>query len=280
MNYKDFFKEDVLSGGKGDKTPLKGIDRKELAMGIKTESEHTNDRKLAKEIAIDHLTEDPHYYTKLKQSGLADELKEQGLPCGFDDGHNMKQGDKMAQSVGLADLDSQEHKDDKGIVDPNTNSVDKQTTPGTVFPEVPNDPSKGPDMAGGIGDTKGMETKDKTDVESPSKDPQPTDHITGGMGSTPSNPNILSKQNGQCGGGAPIMQTMMKALMPKDISIDIAEGKKILQKLKEDSKLSPTTKGAATAFGTKSEGFTPAAGDPDKDPQFVKGKRWTVKWGK
>jgi hypothetical protein len=279
MNYRDFFKEDMLPGGKGD-VPPSNIDPAELAMGIKIEKEHTKDEAMAKEIARDHLSEDPRYYTKLKQAGLADELKEQGLPSGCDDGHNMKQGDKMAQSVGLADLNSEEPKDDKGVVEPNTNAVDKQTTPVTVFPEVPNDPTKGPDMGGGIGSTKGMETKDKTDVESPAKDPQPTDHITGGMGSTPSNPNILSKQNGQCGGGAPIMQTMMKTLMPKDISIDIAEGKKILQKLKEDSKLSPTTKGAATAFGPKSEGFVPAAGDPDKDSCFVKGKRWTVKWGK
>lgn len=278
MNYRDFFKEDMLPGGKGD-IPPSNVNPSELAMGIKVEKEHTKDEAMAKEIAQDHLSEDPHYYTKLKHSGLADEFKEQGLPCG-DDGYNMKQGDRMAQSVGLADLNLEEPKDDKGIVEPNTNTVDKQTTPGTVFSKVPNDPFKGPDMIGGIGSTKGMETKDKTDVESPAKDPQPTDHITGGMGSTPSNPNILPKQNGQCGGGSPIMQTMMKTLMPKDISIDIAEGKKILQKLKEDSKLSPTTKGSATAFGTKQEGVVPAAGDPDKDPQFVKGKRWTVKWGK
>lgn len=246
MNYRDFFKEDVLPGGKGD-VPPSNIDPAELAMGIKVEMEHTKDGNMAKEIAQDHLAEDPHYYTKLNQSGLADEL---------------------------------DVTDSKGIVEPDTQSVDKQTAPVTVFPEVPKDPSKGPDMVGCIGATKGMETKDKTDVESPAKDPQPTDHITGGIGSTPTNPNILQKQCGQCGGGASAMQTVMQAVMPKDISIDIAEGKKILKKLKEDSKLSPSTKGAATAFGTRQEGFVPAAGDPDKDPQFVKGKRWTVKWGK
>jgi hypothetical protein len=279
MNYRDFFKEDMLPGGKGDKTPVKNVDKTELSMGIKTEYEHTKDEKLAREIAIDHLTEDPHYYSKLKHSGLADELKEQGLPHNFDDGHNMDQGNKMAQASGLADINFQDSKD-SSIVEPNTDSVNKQTTPGTVFPEVPNDPSKGPDMAGCIGSTKGLETKDKTEVEAPAKDPEPTDHITGAIGSTPSNSNILPKQSGQCGGGAPVMQTMMKALMPKDISIDIAESKRILEKLKEDSTLSPTTKGAATAFGPKQEGVVPAAGDPDKDPQFVKGKRWTVRWGK
>lgn len=246
MKYRDFFKEDLLPGGKGDVPPT-NIDPAELAMGIKVEFEHTKNGNMAREIAQDHLSEDPHYYTKLQQSGLADELE-----------------------VG----------DDKGVVEPNTDNVDKQTAPGTVFPKVPNDPSKGPDMAGCIGDTKGIQTSDKTDVDVPAKDPQPTDHITGAIGSTPSNPNILSKQNNQNGGEGSVVQAMMQTLVPKDISIDIAEGKKILAKMKQESVLSPTTKGAATAFGTKHEGFVPVAGDPDKDPRFVKGKRWTVKWDK
>ena len=38
---------------------------KELQMGIKVEMEHTSDREIAKEIALDHLYEDPKYYTKL-----------------------------------------------------------------------------------------------------------------------------------------------------------------------------------------------------------------------
>lgn len=39
---------------------------KELEMGIKEELEHTTDRKKAREVALDHLAEKPHYYTKLK----------------------------------------------------------------------------------------------------------------------------------------------------------------------------------------------------------------------
>ncbi len=35
--------------------------------GIKVEMEHTNDKKIASEIALDHLYEDPKYYTKLKK---------------------------------------------------------------------------------------------------------------------------------------------------------------------------------------------------------------------
>jgi len=41
--------------------------KKELAMGIKIEMEHTNSKKVAREIAMDHLYEDPNYYTKLKK---------------------------------------------------------------------------------------------------------------------------------------------------------------------------------------------------------------------
>ena len=41
--------------------------KKELEMGIKVEMEHTNSKKIAKEIAMDHLYEDPSYYTNLKK---------------------------------------------------------------------------------------------------------------------------------------------------------------------------------------------------------------------
>ena len=44
-------------------------DKKQLAMGIKEEMEHTRFPYLAKQIAKDHLKEDPRYYTKLKKLG-------------------------------------------------------------------------------------------------------------------------------------------------------------------------------------------------------------------
>jgi hypothetical protein len=37
----------------------------QLEMGLKVEMEHTEDMDVAKKIALDHLAEDPHYYTKL-----------------------------------------------------------------------------------------------------------------------------------------------------------------------------------------------------------------------
>lgn len=48
----------------------------ELAMGIKVELEHTKDRKIAKEIALDHLMELPDYYTRLKKMENEGELDE------------------------------------------------------------------------------------------------------------------------------------------------------------------------------------------------------------
>lgn len=56
---------DVLPGGLGDDRPDSDFDPKQLKMGIKVELEHTGDRALAKEIAKDHLTEMPDYYTRL-----------------------------------------------------------------------------------------------------------------------------------------------------------------------------------------------------------------------
>lgn len=63
-------KEDNLPGGKGDKIDPKSIDKEELKKGIKHEKEHTSDVKIAMEIALDHLAEDPKYYTNLSKAGI------------------------------------------------------------------------------------------------------------------------------------------------------------------------------------------------------------------
>ena len=73
----DMINEDKLKGGKADKLTKKDIANKfgvtvakinkELDMGVEIELEHTNSRRLAKEIAMDHLTEIPDYYTRLKK---------------------------------------------------------------------------------------------------------------------------------------------------------------------------------------------------------------------
>lgn len=55
-----------LSGGMSQ-GKIEDVDPDELAMGIKVESEHTDDPVLQEKIARDHLKEDGKYYTKLKE---------------------------------------------------------------------------------------------------------------------------------------------------------------------------------------------------------------------
>jgi hypothetical protein len=47
--------------------------RKELNMGVKIEMEHTDSEEIAKEIAMDHLWENPSYYTELKKSQIEED---------------------------------------------------------------------------------------------------------------------------------------------------------------------------------------------------------------
>jgi hypothetical protein len=57
----------LIPGGMADKAHKKpsDFDPKQIAMGMKVEKEHTPDPKKQKEIAMDHLTEFPKYYTAL-----------------------------------------------------------------------------------------------------------------------------------------------------------------------------------------------------------------------
>jgi hypothetical protein len=60
-----------IAGGLASGKSAAGVDPAELAAGIEVEMEHTGDRAVAREIALDHLVgEDPRYYTKLKAAGL------------------------------------------------------------------------------------------------------------------------------------------------------------------------------------------------------------------
>lgn len=62
---KDIAKKHIKKGG--DLTSMITKLQKQLNMGLKIEKEHTDDPKKAKEIAMDHLAEDPMYYTKIKK---------------------------------------------------------------------------------------------------------------------------------------------------------------------------------------------------------------------
>jgi hypothetical protein len=62
-------------GRRGIKLKPEDVDPEELAMGRKVELEHTTDPAVAERIVLDHLAENPAYYSKLRKAGLADELK-------------------------------------------------------------------------------------------------------------------------------------------------------------------------------------------------------------
>lgn len=51
-------------------------DPNELAMGLKVEKEHSMDESITKQIALDHLSEIPDYYTRLAK--MEKEAKQSG----------------------------------------------------------------------------------------------------------------------------------------------------------------------------------------------------------
>ena len=64
-----------LREGKGKDLHPNTIHPGELRMGIRVEMEHTDDPEKAKKIALDHLAENPYYYTALKLSGIESPTK-------------------------------------------------------------------------------------------------------------------------------------------------------------------------------------------------------------
>lgn len=59
------YSEDKIPGGRADNRSINDFDSKQIEIGRKVELEHTDDDKLAVEIAMDHLSEIPDYYTRL-----------------------------------------------------------------------------------------------------------------------------------------------------------------------------------------------------------------------
>lgn len=85
--------QDKLPGGLADSKSPFDFSSASLRQGARVEGEHTKNRTLAKEIAMDHLTEDPKYYTKLRRMEkeaaepefkLQGSLKFQGLPIAIE----------------------------------------------------------------------------------------------------------------------------------------------------------------------------------------------------
>jgi hypothetical protein len=62
--------DETINEGKGKELHPNQIHPAELRMGIKVELEHTDVLDKAKKIALDHLAENPFYYTALKLAGV------------------------------------------------------------------------------------------------------------------------------------------------------------------------------------------------------------------
>ncbi len=59
--------KDLIPGGIGDYANISELKPDQIGLGLNVELEHTDNPAIALEIAKDHLTEDPEYYTKLKK---------------------------------------------------------------------------------------------------------------------------------------------------------------------------------------------------------------------
>lgn len=57
----------LIPGGRAARRCVSDFDPDQLAKGTRVELEHTRDRRLAREIAMDHLAEHPDYYIELEK---------------------------------------------------------------------------------------------------------------------------------------------------------------------------------------------------------------------
>ncbi|MBE3101959.1 MAG: zinc ribbon domain-containing protein, partial [Firmicutes bacterium] len=72
-------RKDHIPGGQGDKKVASDFNAEQVKIGTKIEMEHTDDPIIAGEIVLDHLKEDPEYYTKLvrMEAGACDAPKKE-----------------------------------------------------------------------------------------------------------------------------------------------------------------------------------------------------------
>lgn len=101
-------KEEKIKGGRASEEVRENatelFDPLEISVGIKVEMEHTDSIEAAREIALDHLTENKDYYTRLYHIGLIDE------PITEEEENFLKE--KWARIEEIEDLDEED-----GIVD-------------------------------------------------------------------------------------------------------------------------------------------------------------------
>lgn len=86
-----------IPGGMAEKKKLteKDVDPKQLAKGIEIEMEHTDDKKVATEIALDHLSENPKYYLPYLEDAEQKADKDKVLDKPFVKEYNKKQEERL-----------------------------------------------------------------------------------------------------------------------------------------------------------------------------------------
>ena len=100
----------------------------QLDKGIKVEMEHTKDRSIAREIALDHINEDPHYYNKLAKVELEESTNSEI--------HNYIKLDKILRKLCDMVVKGQQSDKDYGMVgacvlDPDNKIVAGLSSPGS-----------------------------------------------------------------------------------------------------------------------------------------------------
>lgn len=89
------------------------ISSKELEMGVEEEMEHTDDPKKSRQIALDHLEEDPKYYTKLKKCMPKEALEGSGYADPRDGSTNTTSRSTSGQETQFSAPDIPEAPEDK-----------------------------------------------------------------------------------------------------------------------------------------------------------------------
>jgi hypothetical protein len=147
---KSKMKEEKLKGGLSDNKTIediakkhekKGYDtknmisllKKQLSKGIEVEMEHTKDRTKAREIAMDHLYEDPKYYDKLKKIENK-EATSTGSSGAFSAPVGFKDSEFVRRSFAETPKPTKEEKKIEATEATSSSSVGAYSTPAFVAP--------------------------------------------------------------------------------------------------------------------------------------------------
>lgn len=130
LKYKREFDEEKIKGGNAqgmsfndlvnkhkkhgtNLSKIESVIKSQLNKGIKVEMEHTDDKKVAKEIAMDHIYEDLHYYDKLKKIETKEDLIRGKFHKGFTD--DVTKTSKLKKPIGkMTSMSKSENKEATG----------------------------------------------------------------------------------------------------------------------------------------------------------------------